>query len=53
VKRLLVGCLDVHYADPRAAAACLVLPSWQASEPADCVVRKDIRLTIEEMLQHR
>ena len=39
MKRPLVGCLDVHYADPRAAAACLVLPSWQASEPADCVVR--------------
>ena len=36
---MLIGCLDVHYADPRAAAACLVLPSWQASEPADCVVR--------------
>jgi len=39
VKRPLVGCLDVHYADPRAAAACIVLPSWQASEPVDCVVK--------------
>ena len=37
--RMLIACLDVHYADPRAAAACVVLPSWQASEPADCVVR--------------
>src|SRR4029078_3348629 len=29
---MTIGCLDVHYADPRAAAACVVLPSWQASE---------------------
>lgn len=35
----LIACLDVHYADPRAVAACVVLPSWQASEPEECVVR--------------
>ncbi len=29
----------MHYADPRAAVACVVLPSWQASEPMECVVR--------------
>ena len=34
-----IACLDVHYADPRAAAACVVLPSWQATEPDECVVR--------------
>ena len=34
-----IACLDVHYADPRAAAACVVLSSWQASEPEECVVR--------------
>jgi len=34
-----IACLDVHYADPRAAAACVVLPSWQASKPEECVVR--------------
>src|ERR1044071_4096167 len=34
-----IGCVDVHYADPRATVACVVLPSWQASEPAQCVVR--------------
>ena len=39
VKRLSIACLDVHYADPRAAAACVVLPSWQAAEPEECVVR--------------
>jgi deoxyribonuclease V len=35
----LIACLDVHYADPRAAAACIVLSSWQASAPEECVVR--------------
>ena len=35
----LIACLDVHYVDPRAAAACVVLPSWQASKPEECVVR--------------
>lgn len=35
----VIGCLDVHYADPRAAAACVVLSSWQASAPEECVVR--------------
>lgn len=39
VKRLSIACLDVHYADPRAAAACVVLPSWQAAEPEECVVK--------------
>ena len=36
--RMSIGCLDVHYTDPRAAVACVVLPSWQASEPVECVV---------------
>ena len=36
--RMSIGCLDVHYNDPRAAVACVVLPSWQASQPAECVV---------------
>ena len=35
----LIACLDVQYADPRAAAACVALPSWQASEPEECGVR--------------
>jgi len=34
-----IACLDVHYADPRAAAACVVLRSWQASTPQECIVR--------------
>jgi len=35
----LIACLDVHYADPRAAVACVVLSSWQATQPEECVVR--------------
>ena len=34
-----IGCFDVHYADPLAAVACVVLASWQASEPVESVVR--------------
>ncbi|HJT27676.1 MAG TPA: endonuclease V [Pyrinomonadaceae bacterium] len=36
---MTIGCLDVYYVDPRAAAACVVLSSWQASEPDECVLR--------------
>ena len=34
-----IGCFDVHYKDPRAAVACVVLSSWQSSEPAECIVK--------------
>jgi deoxyribonuclease V len=43
----LIACLDVHYADPRAVAACVVLSSWQASEPEECVVR-----TIDQVMPY-
>ena len=43
----LIACLDVHYADPRAAAACVVLSSWQASKPEECAVR-----TIDNVLPY-
>ena len=36
---MTIACLDVHYTDPRAAAACVVLASWQASAPEEFVVR--------------
>ena len=44
---MTIACLDVHYTDPRAAAACVVLTSWQASEPEECVVR-----TIEQVMPY-
>jgi deoxyribonuclease V len=43
-----IACLDVHYVDPRATAACVVLPSWQASEPQEFVVR-----TIDKVMPYK
>ena len=36
---MLIGCLDVHYLNSRASAACVVLSSWQATEATECVVK--------------
>jgi len=36
---MLIGCFDVHYRDPRAAVACVVLSSWQAKAASECIVK--------------